>query len=746
MRDTHAFFMKIPAIEPTCGLYGLLTALILTAALPVCPLGAQTQPSVISGTVRDAITLETLSGVTVTALAMEGAGVTDARGRFLLHVPAGRLTLQTGRIGYSSRTIDTTVARGDTLRVDIALSALSVLLGEVTVVAERSPLMPLPGLGGTAISPTQIEHIGGSFGDPFRALQALPGVTSNNEMSCQFNVRGGSTGENLILLGGAQMLEPFHVKESPNTSLSIVNVDLLRSITFVPGGFTARYGDRLSSVLDLEYREGNREKLSGQFEASLTDGTVTLEGPYSQAGSALVSFRSTYSDYIARYLTDGTQRAPRFYDLQGTAGFDAGENHHITAQFLTGRDMTSGLVNGDYGVSSVSLSSRHMVSPATMLRTSFSYYRQYQDLTRSPSSSLLSTSVRNSRDGITLREARLTLDGKVAPWYSINLGVEIQDRDYKLDHTLWSGTAIAQSQLPRIILDGRSYRLGGSAENLFQFTPALLVNAGIRADHLSLTGETKVSPRLLAAYHIPNGPVLRGAVGTYYQSPSPDELLAAAGAGLPPQQMLRAVHYIIGLQHQLRSDLAFRVDLYQKRLYDLISSVRLRSGEIVHSSRNDAQGYARGFEVELSLKDERVMAWINVALMVAKEENIFDGRGYHYSPYDQQKTVTAVFEYRVADRWTVNLRAFYGSGYAYGDDLPGVSDKRQHYPNYTRADARINYQFPAAGLEWLSFLEIMNLFNFRNVQSFSTVGEHVTEPDFNLLLPRVVNIGLKVRF
>ncbi len=721
-----------------------LSAVIALWACLVNPVSAQVCS--ISGVVQDAVTSEGLMGVTVSTSPGRGTCTTDSRGMFMLSVPPGHCTLQLDRIGYKTRTVDTTAVQGITLHLVISLVGVSVLIEEVTVVAERSPLMPLPGLAGTAVSPVQTEHIGGAFSDALRAIQALPGVTSNNEMSSQFSVRGGGVSENLILLGGTQMLEPFHVKESPNTSLSVVNLSLLRSMTFIPGGFTARYGDRLSSVLDMEYRQGNRERLAGQLEASLTDGAITLEGPLSAAGSGVMSLRTTYSDYISNYLPDGDYRAPAFFDIQGTAGFAAGENHHITAQFLVGRDRTSGIANGEYGVTLVSIGSRHMLSQESMLRTSLSYYRQYEDLSRAPYTPALSGSTIGLDDKITLGEAKLFLEGKIAPWYSLNTGVELQGHDYEQDHKFQPTNVAEQPIHQGSQLSERSYRAGLYAENIFQATPELLINAGMRADHISLTRETKVSPRLLAAYHIPNGPTLRGSWGVYYQSATHDELLAAAGAGLSPQRMQKAIHYVFGLHHQLRSDVAFHIELYRKDIRNLISFVRLRSGEIVHSPRNDSEGKIDGIEMEFTLKDERVMAWVNLALMEAREINLYNGGGWHFMPTDQQKTVTAVFEYRVAHQWTANVRAFYGSGYAYGADLPGVDDTRLHYPNYVRVDARINFQFPLAGMDCLSFLEIMNLFNFRNVSSFATTAEKVAEPDFNLLLPRVVNVGLKVKF
>jgi outer membrane receptor protein involved in Fe transport len=214
----------------------------------------------------------------------------------------------------------------------------------------------------------------------------------------------------------------------------------------------------------------------------------------------------------------------------------------------------------------------------------------------------------------------------------------------------------------------------------------------------------------------------------------------------PAPRMQRAIHYTLGVEQTLRRDLSFRIEAYIKTMDDLISFERFRSGETVSAPRNDARGNTKGLEFEAAFSDPRVFGWINVAVMRAEEFNLYDGKGWKLSPLDQRKTVTTVFEFRVAERWSVNLRAFYGSGFAYVDDLPGVPDLRMHYPEYKRADARLNYFFPIAGAASTVYLEVLNLFAHRNAFSFSDTQSGALTPDVNLLLPMIVNAGMRVEF
>ena len=136
----------------------------------------------------------------------------------------------------------------------------------------------------------------------------------------------------------------------------------------------------------------------------------------------------------------------------------------------------------------------------------------------------------------------------------------------------------------------------------------------------------------------------------------------------------------------------------------------------------------------------------NAAFLSARQQNRFDGLGRRFLPTDQAKTVTVVFEYRISQELTANIRALYGSGFAYGENTPGVRDSRGHYPDYKRADARIQYARAFGDVRGMVFLEIMNLFAFRNVQSFQGSVGSSGQPDLNLLLPMVVNVGLKAWF
>ncbi len=691
------------------------------------------------GVVKDASTGSLLSGVNV--VSGSGHTATNILGRYTVAVRAGAWTSRFSYVGYKSFQRISDVEPGDSVRLDVALIPSAVLLDEVTVIAERSPRTTVHGLGGFSIAPQRLQTIAGPFDDAYRFIHTMASVASNNEMSSQFNVRGGSSDENLVLLNGAQLLEPFHLKESPNTSVSVVNLDLLKKALFVPGGFTARYGDRLSAVLDMEYREGDRERTAALLDASLVNAAATLESPFSTWGSGLVSFRSTYSGYVSRYLSSGDNRNPSYYDIHAVLGGDIDEHHHLALQVLHSSDRTSGIADGSYHTTLVSLRSHQTISEESILDAGVSLYTQTEDLTRQASRSLAPLL---SYEDISQWEWNVRLETRYSSSYSLILGAGSQSFTYGVDRDDIVRGSIGDSVLAGS-LHTSSGKISAYVENLVQLTDALLINGGVRFDLAQLTDEAKISPRLLAAYRLPSGTTLNAAWGVYYQTPNYLQFLAAKREQLPMQNMEKAIHYVVGVEQPLKNHVSFRLEGYVKTLSNLISYSRERTGDIVYSPRNDAKGTITGAELEMSITDERVLAWINVALMRAREFNYFDGMGWRFRPTDQTKTVTTVFEYRIADRWLLNLRALYGSGFAYGNDLPGVEDSRLHYPDYKRADARISFSFNMGSAATTTYLEVMNLFAQRNVFSFTGKLQDPETPDFNLLLPMVVNVGIRVK-
>ena len=249
--------------------------------------------------------------------------------------------------------------------------------------------------------------------DVLRSFQALPGISVNNEFSAEFNVRGGNKDENLIQVNGAQVYEPYHLKEAQNASVGVFNVELIEKVNIVTGGFSARYGDRLSSVANIEYREGNREKYKGAATLSMAFVDGYYEGPLSENGSFIIAARKTYMEYLVDITDFGYSEVksadPTFYDIQGVIGYDLSPNNKIKLSFLHSADNwkydpspqsiksnyereyfssqanvnTSTFIShdqvGDYYSSLIDLQSINILNSKAFIKSNISYYDQRDD-------------------------------------------------------------------------------------------------------------------------------------------------------------------------------------------------------------------------------------------------------------------------------------------------------------------------------------------------------------------------------
>ena len=194
--------------------------------------------------------------------------------------------------------------------------------------------------------------------DIFRTIQSLPGVLTTSEFSTGLVIRGGNTDQNLILLDGITVYNPSHL----GGLFSNFIVDAVKDAELIKGGYNAEYGGRLSAVLDIRSREGNRNNFEGSSSVSLLSAQTTLEGPFLN-GAWLVAGRRTYFDKILPLLPVNFDLPYYFYDLQGHVFTDLNEKDRISLSFYRGVDDLKFKdldLESDWGNKTLSLSYRRV--------------------------------------------------------------------------------------------------------------------------------------------------------------------------------------------------------------------------------------------------------------------------------------------------------------------------------------------------------------------------------------------------
>lgn len=296
----------------------------------------------VAGYVRSLNSGEVLRGAVIRVDADAQVRQANEEGFYALVLPVGPHRLRVRVVGYAP--LDTTIVVNGRLDLTLRLRAIERVLQAVQVQAkreERADLDPAaPQMSVVRIDMTAAKAAPPVLGevDPIRTLTLLPGVATSSDASTAFSVRGGGTDQNLILLDESTIYNPSHILGF----FSTFNADAIDNVTLYRGGIPARFGGRLSSVVDIRQRDGNREEFAGSASIGLLSSKLLLEGPVrGKRGSYMLAARRSYADAFLPLATDTTIRDNRayFYDLNAKAQVNIGTTGAVIASGFIGRDL-----------------------------------------------------------------------------------------------------------------------------------------------------------------------------------------------------------------------------------------------------------------------------------------------------------------------------------------------------------------------------------------------------------------------
>lgn len=280
---------------------------------------AQDEDAVVYGTVTDdnGIALEL---VNVAPEGTQQGAVTDSNGEYRIIVTAhDSITLSFSYIGFKTKAITISVSPGEQQRLDVEIKPSSTMLRDVIIEDKRIRRKSI-----TAINPKAANKIPGMNNSVESLVKTMPGVSSKNEMSNQYSVRGGNFDENLIYVNGIRIYRPFLVRSGRQEGLSFINSNLVSSVLFSAGGFDAKYGDKMSSVLDITYKKPSA--FAGSVSASLLGASFHLEDATADKRlSYLLGVRQKSNQYVLNSLQTEGEYRPSFTDVQGLVNFKPNE-------------------------------------------------------------------------------------------------------------------------------------------------------------------------------------------------------------------------------------------------------------------------------------------------------------------------------------------------------------------------------------------------------------------------------------
>jgi hypothetical protein len=477
---------------------------------------------------------------------------------------------------------------------------------DVEVVAEEPATAE--GAAELPLRPIEVMAVAGAADNVFRALQTLPGIVATTEFDSRISVRGGAPDENLTVMDGVEVHNPYRLFGLT----SAFNPETVRAFDLYAGAFSAKYGDRLSSLLVVENRAGSgARRLSGSAALSLTDANVVLEGrlPGGASGSWLVTGRRTYYDLVANSLV-GT-KLPAFDDLQAHVDWQPGPGTSLSFVGLRSREATDASIEGDrpgeQGVfvsnarnDLAALTFRTLVGTRAVSRTTASYYVN-RDALGADAQFRAESRRSNAPDdaiGFRLADVRFTRDLGVrdlvlrqeltlaAGSHTVEAGFEWHqlrtDTAWRIvgerNNSAANGSSIrGGAGLPSSLdsaLDGP--RAGAWLQDRWQPRGALSIEGGVRFDWSGVNRRSTVSPRLSATLRPDGRTRLRVAGGLFTQSPGYEKLVQSdyfvdlsGGLGRSLRHE-RATHVVLGLERDLDRAITARLEGYWKAFDDLV--------------------------------------------------------------------------------------------------------------------------------------------------------------------------------
>ncbi|MBR9854631.1 MAG: TonB-dependent receptor [Algicola sp.] len=300
-----------------------------------CALAKGQDNYTISGTITDKSNGETLFGASVLLGGTTIGGITNEYGFYSITAPAGEYILRVSYMGYNEVTIK--IDLNQDLKRDIEVSEFSTELDEVVVIAEESEraILRKPEMSVVKMNMGTVKQMPVVLGelDVLKSLQMLPGVTNNGEGTGGFHVRGGAQDQNLVLLDEAIIYNTSHMFGF----FSVFNADAIKDVKLYKGGIPARFGGRVSSVLDIRQKDGNNKNFALTGGIGLISSRLTAEGPiFGDKGSFLIAGRRSYVDLILKAA--GEENSVSFYDLNLKTNYAINPNNKLFLSGYFGRD------------------------------------------------------------------------------------------------------------------------------------------------------------------------------------------------------------------------------------------------------------------------------------------------------------------------------------------------------------------------------------------------------------------------
>ena len=701
----------------------------------------------LAGHIRDQKSGEPVIGASIYSEAPNIGATTDQFGYYSLTLPTGRYDLKVRGLGIKN-TNRQVVLRGNG-KLEIEVEEDIVTLKEVIIEAEKDKNVSGMQMGLEKLDIKTMRQVPTAFGetDILRVILTLPGVKSVGEGSTGLNVRGGATDQNLILFNDATIYNPSHLFGF----FSAFNPDILQGVELYKSAIPAKYGGRLSSVLDITTREGNKKKFAGSGGIGPLTSRLTLEGPIVKDKSAfIVSGRASYSDWILKQLSDKnfSQSSAAFYDLTAHVSHEFNEKNSVYAtgyyssdRFRLASDTTYryhningslkwrhnfnnqlyGVLTGTYSHYDYDVTSQQNEVTASELKYAINQTGLRADFTYYP----------NSRHTIDFGASSQLYDispGSLQPLGTASLvRSDVLSKEKALESALYVSDRFDIT--PRFSLSAGlrfSFYQALGPRTVYQYTAGDSRSEATITDTVSY-GNNKVLAhyqgpeyRLSARYSLNDRSSVKAGYTRTRQyisqltntaSVSPTDIWKLSDNNIRPQV---GDQVSVGYYRNFKSNtIETSVEAYYKSLRDFVdykSGATLVLNHHIETDIINAEGKAYGVEVFVKKLTGKLNGWVSytysrslVQVNAATTSDMVNGGAYYPSNFDKPHDFTVVGNYRFSRRFSTSLNFTYSTGrpitlplakYYLGNSLRVYYSDRNQYrvPDYLRLDLALNIE------------------------------------------------------
>jgi hypothetical protein len=746
----------------------MLLMLTIPLAQSVFPGGVTTAPNQKSGSLKgvvlDAETGAPLAGASVQIVGTQRGIATDPRGEFRIAViPVGSYAIRINSIGYDPLTqTDVIIRAGRATSLEAKLFVRLIEVEGQTVDAGYFNDAPTEPTSSTRFSAEEVRRAPGSAGDVSRIMFSLPSVAKVNDQVNNLIVRGGSPTENSFYLDNIEIpnINHYPLFGTSGGPISLINTDFVKDVTFSAGGFSAAYGDRLSSVMSLSFREGNRDEVDLQTDLNFAGFGVIGEGPIKkERGSWLLSVRRSYLDLLVDAI--GTGVVPRYSDYQGKLVYDLSPRHQISALGVLGVDyinfdredaidegnVTDGWSDGyEYAVGA---NWRFLWDHNGYSNTSLSYLATRIKANYFETSTGKELVRQNNLDGSAqLRNVNFY---RINDHHEIEFGIDAKYELDNFDHYASDYTGFFGDSIPPLVIDDQihSPKLGGFFSYIVQPLNRLSLTLGARYDYYDYTGNGAISPRTALSYRLSDRIKLNAAFGVYNQT-LPIVLLSQQESNRylkDPQ----AFHYILGFEQMLTDNTRLRIEGYYKwyrnfpmsadepQLF-IIDEMIYSNYFFYHPNLRD-NGKARSYGVEATVQ-KKLKAGVYGLLSGAWFRSQYRDLNnvWRNRVFDNRVILSAEGGYKPNEKWDFSLRWVFAGGAPYTPldldasrsinrsvyDQSRVNESR--YSDYHSLNLRVDRRFNFTSSNMIIYFSVWNAYNRSNVASYYW-NENERKPD-----------------